>query len=419
MHTQSVTRLEPQPRTGLIRCPGCDLVLTGCETDWDHLAVCPRCATKLQQGRRLSFNGELAIALTVLVLFFPAHGLPLLSINLLGKDISASVLTGANLLWTSYPFVTALVVFCASLAPLLFTLAILVMHLARRHGNIRLFRPTVTLIDHLRHWVMADVFMVSLAIACFKIQDYAELRFSLGLACYATLQILLSVLLVRVNTRRYWDAFLAPKPVTSIHNLIRCDHCGLTQYHGTQTHCQRCERPLHVRLLRSEQKTWACLLTAAVFLLPANLYPISIFFSNGIRLEDTIFSGVASLINNGMPGIAAIIFTASIIVPVAKILGLGFILISLHTSVAITPRQRMWLYRSVKWIGKWSMMDLFVIAFMVALVDRGRIMDFTPGPGAIAFGIVVVLTMLATDLLDTRLIWDHHERQTRRADANH
>ncbi|WBA09859.1 paraquat-inducible protein A [Salinivibrio kushneri] len=397
----------------LVRCSGCDLVLQPCQTTYDHLAICPRCSTKLAHGRRLSFNGEIALALTVLLLFLPAHLLPLLSIDLLGKTITTSVLTGASLLWSQFPFVASLVVFCASLAPLVFTCALLIMHLSRRRQAMRWFRPAVKVIAHSRHWVMADVLMVSLAIACFKIQDYATLHFSLGLGCYAVIQILLSILLVRVNTQRYWDAFAQPTPLANHASVVRCDHCGLTQTFKQDTKCQRCDQVLHPRVIRSEQKTWACLITATIFLFPANLFPISILFSNGIRLEDTIFSGVASLINNGMPGIAAIIFTASIVVPVAKILGLSLILISLRCTTSITPRQHMWLYRGVKWIGKWSMMDLFVIAFMVALVDRGRIMDFMPGPGAIAFGLVVVLTMLATEFLDTRLIWDHHERQTR------
>lgn len=396
-----------------IRCPGCDRVLQGCQTGYDHLAICPRCATKLAQGRRLSFNSEIALTLTILILFLPAHLQPLLSIDLLGSTINVSLLTGAARLWSDFPFVAALVVICASLGPLIFTSALLTLHLARRRQAIRCFRLAVKVVNHSRHWVMADVLMVSLAIACFKIQDYASLHFSIGLACYAVIQILLSVLLVRVNTQRYWDTFsLAATPSDNASTLIRCGHCGLTQT-ADQGACQRCHQPLYRRVIRSEQKTWACLITASIFLFPANVYPISILFSNGIRLEDTIFSGVASLINNGMPGIAVIIFTASIIVPVAKILGLGLILISFRRRTAITPRQHMWLYRGVKWIGKWSMMDLFVIAFMVALIDRGRIMDFTPGPGAIAFGIVVVLTMLATEFLDTRLIWDHHERQTR------
>jgi paraquat-inducible protein A len=129
--------------------------------------------------------------------------------------------------------------------------------------------------------------------------------------------------------------------------------------------------------------------------------------TNGRRLEDTIFSGVAGLVKNGMYGIAIIIFVASIIVPVIKILGLAYILLCIKFKRSVFHKQRMMVYFAVKWIGKWSVMDLFVISIMMTLVDRGQILDFTPGYGAVAFGIVVVLTMLAADSIDPRLIWDN------------
>ena len=109
-----------------------------------------------------------------------------------------------------------------------------------------------------------------------------------------------------------------------------------------------------------------------------------------------------------MYGIAAIIFIASIVVPVAKILGLTYILLCIQMKRARYHRQRMIIYFIVKWVGKWSVMDLFVISIMMTLVDRGQILNFTPGYGAVAFGVVVVLTMLAAESLDTRLIWDNY-----------
>jgi paraquat-inducible protein A len=110
-----------------------------------------------------------------------------------------------------------------------------------------------------------------------------------------------------------------------------------------------------------------------------------------------------------MPLIALIIFVASIVVPVAKILGLGYLLLAIHYQRTVYHRHRMKIYYFVKWIGKWSMMDLFVISIMMTLIDRGQILDFTPGYGAVAFGVVVVLTMLAADSLDPRLIWDNYQ----------
>lgn len=117
--------------------------------------------------------------------------------------------------------------------------------------------------------------------------------------------------------------------------------------------------------------------------------------------------------NSDMLGIAIIIFIASIVVPVAKILGLAFILLTIQFKRSVNHLQRMKLYRFIQWIGKWSMMDLFVISIMVTLIDRDQLLDFTPGPGAIAFGVVVVLTMLAAESLDSRLIWDNYEQRTK------
>jgi paraquat-inducible protein A len=160
------------------------------------------------------------------------------------------------------------------------------------------------------------------------------------------------------------------------------------------------------------------LIAASIAIIPENVIPISILLTNGKRLEDKIFSGVASLVKNGMPGTAVIIFVASIVVPAIKILGLGYILLSIQFKQKTRHRTRMNIYFAVKWIGKWSMMDLFVISIMMTLVDRGQILDFTPGYGAVAFAIVVILTMLTTESLDPRLIWDHKEVPERKSTLN-
>ncbi|GAM70024.1 paraquat-inducible protein A [Vibrio sp. JCM 19236] len=111
---------------------------------------------------------------------------------------------------------------------------------------------------------------------------------------------------------------------------------------------------------------------ATIALIPANVIPISILYANGVRIEDTIFSGVISLVNNDMLIIAIIIFIASIVVPVAKILGILYLLLCIHFKRTVFHKQRMVLFYIVKWIGKWSMVDIFVMSIMLTLVDRGR-----------------------------------------------
>lgn len=258
---------------------------------------------------------------------------------------------------------------------------------------------------------MLEVFLVSLAISCFKVQEVADIYVGLGLYCLISMQILLSVLLTKVSVRRYWDAWQPEDEHISDKLDTICHSCHLTQ--EALPYCRRCGSRLHHRIPKSLQKTWAYLITASIFILPANLYPISIFMNNGKRIEDTIFSGVAGLVKTGMISIAVIIFVASIVVPVAKIIGLAYILLCIQFKQRSQRLQRMRIFRIVHWIGKWSVMDLFVIAIMVALIDRGQLLDFTPGPGAIAFGVVVILTMLAAESLDSRLIWDKYEQRTK------
>ncbi|WP_434360665.1 paraquat-inducible protein A [Parasalinivibrio latis] len=392
-----------------IRCPGCDLHVLQHAIKPGESMRCPRCDVRLAKFYSSSLYAELALALTTIILAVPAYYFPLITIDLFSAMIPASVLTGTITLFSTFPFIAALVLFCSVIAPVVYSLGVIGAYTSLHFHSKDWLRRSLNITSQLKYWVMADVFLISLAISCFKVKDYAEIFVGPGLYCFVILQVVYSLLLSRFSTRRIWNAYQQESDNTEIEgNLISCHHCSENNPIDA-TSCQRCGSTLHTREPLSIQKTWAYLISATVFIFPANLFPISILLTNGKRLEDTIFSGVASLIKNGMTGIAIIIFTASIIVPVAKILGLGFILFCIHTRNRVYQRFEMKLYGIVQWIGKWSMMDLFVIALMVALIDRGQILDFTPGPGAVAFGLVVVLTMLAAESLDSRLIWDKNE----------
>ncbi|EAR55542.1 hypothetical Uncharacterized paraquat-inducible protein A [Photobacterium sp. SKA34] len=393
------------------RCPGCNLLVLPEVAQQGHSAYCPRCQTRLYRGGTARFNAELAIAAAGLILFIPTMTLPLITIRLFGQMIPATLPSGTLTLSENFPGVAALILFCSVIAPLLVIGSVYSAQYSLKFRHFALFKASTWVLNHLKQWVMLDVFLVSLAIACFKVQEVAEINIGLGLYCLITLQILFLVLLTRISVRRYWDAWQPEDEHISDDLDTLCTTCHLTQEH--LTHCRRCNSALHDRIPHSIQKTWAYLISASIFILPANLYPISIFMNNGKRIEDTIFSGVAELVRTGMTGIAAIIFIASIIVPVAKILSLAYILLAIQFKRKTHHLLRMRVFRAVHWIGKWSVMDLFVIAIMVTLIDRGQVLDFTPGPGAIAFAVVVVLTMLAAESLDSRLIWDNYEQRSK------
>jgi paraquat-inducible protein A len=170
--------------------------------------------------------------------------------------------------------------------------------------------------------------------------------------------------------------------------------------------CPRCGSALHVRIPHSIQRTVALLITAAVLYVPANVLPIMTTSQLGRSEPSTILGGVVLLFKMGSYPVAAVIFIASVIVPIAKLLTLSWLCWSVARRHPSSHRERTVLYRVTEFIGRWSMTDVFVVMILVALIHLGGLLVITPGAAAVAFGGVVVTTMLAAESFDPRLIWD-------------
>ena len=189
-----------------------------------------------------------------------------------------------------------------------------------------------------------------------------------------------------------------------------CHDCHLTSRlpaRGAHSaRCPRCGAALHLRKPRSLERTWAYLVAAVLCYLPANLMPIMKVTSLGRAQADTIMSGVVYLLLHGMWPLAVVVFTASVFVPLLKLVILVGLLISVHRASRWRPVERTRLYRITEAIGRWSMVDIFVVTILVALVRLGNLATVEAQTGAVFFGAVVVLTMLAAESFDPRLIWD-------------
>jgi paraquat-inducible protein A len=192
-----------------------------------------------------------------------------------------------------------------------------------------------------------------------------------------------------------------------------CHDCALASRvpagagHGAR--CPRCGASLHPRKPRSLERTWALVIAAALCYLPANLLPIMTVTSLGKAQSDTIMSGVTYLLHHGMWPLALVIFVASVFVPMLKLAILVLLLVSVRRGSRWRPVERTRLYRITEAIGRWSMVDIFVVTILVALVRLGALATIEARAGAVFFGAVVVLTMLAAESFDPRLIWDRSE----------
>ena len=381
------------------RCPQCDLLFRLPVLKKNQSAWCPRCNAKVRDGRDWSLTrlGSMAIAMLLLMPF--AWSEPLLRLHLLGVRIDANVLQGIwQMTGQGDPLTAAMVLFCAVVAPVLLVVSIAYLWLGNVLGmNLR---PIL---------VMLDIYLVGIGVASIKVQDYAFLQPGIGLIAYISLTLLSILTLIHMNVEELWERFYPQRPaLRPDENLQVCLGCHYTGHRDSRGRCRRCHTPLRHRRRQSLQKSWAALIASMVFLLPANLLPISIIYVNGARQDDTILSGIMSLASSNV-AIAGVVFIASILVPFTKVIVLFTLLVSIQFKCEQGLRTRILLLRLITWIGRWSMLDLFVIALTMSLINRDQLLAFTMGPAAVYFGAAVILTILAVEWLDSRLLWDAHE----------
>ena len=209
----------------------------------------------------------------------------------------------------------------------------------------------------------------------------------------------------------------APAPSAAQAGLVSCETCGLLSRPARAAdpgHCARCGALLEWRRPNSVQYAWALLLAAAICYIPANLLPVLRTNTLTGSDTDTIMSGVVFLYTSGSWPLALIVLVASVMIPLGKLAALAYLLISVQRGSDRSNRDRTRLYRMIEFIGRWSMLDVFVDTFTVALVQLDPLMSVQPGPGVVFFMAVVVLTMLAVESFDPRLIWDSGRRWEKR-----
>lgn len=191
---------------------------------------------------------------------------------------------------------------------------------------------------------------------------------------------------------------------------IACSTCGLLQRvealrPGTVAECGRCGSVVSERRVGSLATTAALALAALILYIPANAYPILSMNIYGAYTESTVWDGCVSLARAGQWFVAAVVFLASIAIPLLKLIGLCFLVTTARFGSSVGPRRRLWVHKSIELIGPWAMLDVFLVAVLVALVKLDELATVLPGPGLMAFTAVVVLTILASASFDPALIW--------------
>jgi paraquat-inducible protein A len=250
-------------------------------------------------------------------------------------------------------------------------------------GTARVFR----MLDHLKPWAMVEVFLLGLIVAYVKLSDIATVEIGPSLFALVGLMVALTWAEAALDPYDVWDR-LSPQLRTGTagaagippEHLIRCHACAQLA-EGEHRPCPRCGAPLHRRKPHSFHRTAALAVAAGILYIPANLLPIMTVVYFGSGEADTILSGVETLIASGMLPIALLVFVASIAVPVLKLLGLGYLLLSVRRGSAARLKDRTRLYRLIEGVGRWSMVDIFMISLLTSLVQLGAIATVHAEPG--------------------------------------
>ena len=396
-------------------CRDCGLFQRLPEIPDGEAAVCARCDALLRRVATHSLLFARANAVAAASLFVLALTLPLVEMRILGRLGVSTVFSGPDLLrengmvLLAVAVVTTLVLMPA--AKLAIELTVL-FGICVPRGLAWLFGW----LEHISPWSMVEVFLLGSVVAYSRLKALAQV--DVGLAALALGGTMLAIVAIDATLDReaIWQALEARTPHPEHKRppstspggsarLIGCSECRRVVHAEEGDRCVRCAHHLSVRK-GSLDRVWALLVAAVLLYIPANVLPVMTVKRMGKGDPTTILNGVVELAQDHLWPLALLVLLASIIIPIFKLVSLAGLLVMTHRRSPLLLKARTRLFRFIKFVGRWSMIDIFMLSVLVGVVHFGPIASILPGTGAVAFCAVVLLTMAATEVLDPRLMWD-------------
>ncbi len=420
----------PLTHPELRECLGCGMFQIVPALGPDQRADCARCGSGLRRTRTDSLGRGIALNAATLVLFVVLWTTMLMEVSTAGIVHDSTLASGPlelvrHGLWP----LAVIVTFTTAIAPLGKyggMLYVLVGAQARIPfpALARVFRFARTM----SIWAMLEVLLLGVFVAFTKLGDLVHIE--VGPAVWALGLLTVTALWAdtAVDPDAVWEAIersgqtRAPLPenrsLVFLPGMLACEACGLVAAPGhdhsdggAHGSCLRCGAAIHPRKPDALNRTWAYVIAATILYIPANVYPVLTVIQAGSGQPATILDGVAELIDSRMYPLAILVFFASVMVPVFKLAGLAVMLLAVMLVTTTLGahrllRERTKLYYVVAWIGRWSMVDIFMESLLGALVQFGSVVSIAPGIGAVAFCGVVIITILAAECFDPRIMWD-------------
>ncbi|WP_054179112.1 membrane integrity-associated transporter subunit PqiA [Trabulsiella odontotermitis] len=397
-----------------ILCPQCDLLVELPPLEHRHKAACPRCGTTLTTAWDAPRQRPTAYALSALFMLLLANLFPFVNMNVAGVSSEIELLEIPNVLFAeNYASLGTFFILFVQLVPA-FCLVTILLLVNRVHMPLKLQIHLANILFRLKSWGMAEIFLAGVLVSFVKLMAYGDIGIGSSFIPWCLFCVLQLRAFQCVDRRWLWDD-IAPMPLLSapvkvgisgLRQGLRSCPCCTAILPADQLVCTRCHTTAHPRRKNSLQWTMALLITSFILYLPANLLPIMITDLLGDKMPSTIMAGVILLWSEGSYPVAGVIFIASIMVPTLKMISIAWLCWDANGHGKRDCERMHLIYEVVEFVGRWSMIDVFVIAVLSALVRMGGLMNIYPDIGALMFALVVIMTMFSAMTFDPRLTWD-------------
>ncbi len=418
--------MNTQPNSQqLISCEECGLVVRIPDIEQGQKAQCPRCSHSLTRVNARPYQSVIAVSSACLIMLVLSISFPFMSFSVQGLSQEITLLHAARMLAEFKNVLLGILLLATVIAlPAIYISLILFLHLkalkVRNHQATRqqqrMAKVLCRILFRIEPWLMVDVFLIGVLVSLIKIASLADVGMGSSFWAFCVYTVLVVKCVSMVDKSWLWGHFIPPVKLPDInegdthhdHNHIGCHTCHQIN-HIDDKRCVRCQSALHkFNPTDNLQKAWALLFASVIFYIPANLYPMMYTVSLGHSEGSTIMEGVILLWQLGSYPIAMVIFFASVFIPIAKMFALAWLYYQAQKARYLPPEEsiaRLKIYRLTEFIGRWSMIDIFVVAILVALVQLHNLMAIYPGPAALSFAAVVIFTMLSAMIFDSRLLW--------------
>ncbi len=370
---------------------------------------CAHCGTELERRTGRSLDAALACSLSCMLLLFPANLLPFLTTSVLGASRESRLISSAEEMWREgWPLLgTAIGLFVVVLPFLRFGLLTLVLGMLKLGRRPPWLGEAFRAANTLQPWAMPDVFLLGLWIAYARLAATVSTTVDVGAQCFIAAGLLALFTRATLDKAEVWRAIAADRPAPVEGEAVSCPSCELMLPAVCEgSACPRCRARVFARKRNSVSRTIALTVAGLIFYVPANLYPIATLPIGLTPTRYTVLEGVGDLIQAKLLGLAALVFTASFAIPVLKLLGIAVCVASVLRRSPSHLRLKTRLYGVVEEIGRWSMVDPFVIACFTPVTQYNALLHGRADAAAPCFTAVVVLTIFAAQQFDPRLMWD-------------